>query len=73
MEQAEPSKKYEVLGFSRETLTLLGLTQQQLHRLNDEDMSRIAASIAKTYPDFEERVRINVGLYLISLDNRRSE
>ncbi len=71
MEQPEPGKQYEVLGFSRETLTSLGFTQHQLNRLTDEDLARIAASLAKTYPDFEERVRINVGLYLISLDTTR--
>lgn len=58
------SKPYEVLSFSRQTLITLGFTYEQVSRLTDEDMERIAASLAKTYPDFEERVRLNVTLYL---------
>ena len=50
MEQPEPGKQYEVLGFSRETLTSLGFTQHQLNRLTDEDLARIAASLAKRIP-----------------------
>ena len=60
------SKPFTVLSFSRQTLLSLGFTYEQISRLTDEDMSRIAASLAKTYPDFTERVRFNVRLYLAS-------
>jgi len=58
------SKPFAVLSFSRQTLKLLGCTPKQIHSLADEDMERIAASLATTYPDFLERVRLNVILYL---------
>jgi len=73
MEQPEQDKQYLVLSFSRGTLQSLGFSEQQLHRLTDEDLARIGASVARTYPDFLQRVKINVGLYLISLENRRAE
>ena len=59
-------KPFAVLSFSRQTLKSLGFTYEQISRLTDEDMSRIAASLAQTYPDFLERVRFNVRLYLAS-------
>ena len=59
-------KPFAVLSFSRKTLLSLGLTYEQVSRLTDEDMERIAASLATTYPDFLERVRFNVRLYLAS-------
>ena len=59
-------KPFAVLSFSRQTLKSLGFTDEQMSRLTDEDMSRIAASLAQTYPDFLERVRFNVRLYLAS-------
>ena len=57
-------KPFAVLSFSRQTLTSLGFTYEQISRLADEDMERIAASLATTYPDFMQRVRLNVTLYL---------
>ena len=60
------NKPFVVLSFSRQTLLSLGLTYEQVSRLTDEDMERIAESLAKTYPDFLERVRFNVRLYLAS-------
>ncbi len=60
------SKLFAVLSFSRKTLLSLGLTYEQVSHLTDEDMERIAASLAQTYPDFLERVRFNVRLYLAS-------
>ena len=60
------NKPFAVLSFSRQTLLTLGFTYEQVSRLTDEDMARIAASLAKTYPDFMERVRFNVRLYLAS-------
>jgi hypothetical protein len=57
-------KPFAVLSFNRQTLTLLGFPSEQISRLTDEDMERIAASLATTYPDFREQVRLNVTLYL---------
>jgi hypothetical protein len=59
-------KPFVVLSFSRQTLLSLGLTYEQVSRLTDEDMTRIAESLAQTYPDFLERVRFNIRLYLAS-------
>jgi hypothetical protein len=60
------TKPFAVLSFSRKTLLAPGLTYEQVSRLTDEDMERIAVSLATTYPDFMERVRFNVRLYLVS-------
>jgi len=60
------SKPFAVLSFSRQSLTSLGFTYEQMSRLTDKDMERIAASLAQTYPDFMERVRFNARLYLAS-------
>ncbi len=57
-------KPFAVLSFSRQILTSLEFTSEQMSRLTDEDMERIAASLATTYPDFMQRVRLNVTLYL---------
>ena len=64
--QDPQDKTFAVLSFSRQTLTSLGFTYEQISRLTDEDMERIAASLAQTYPDFRERVRFNIRLYLAS-------
>jgi len=60
------SKPFTVLSFSRQTLLSLGFTYEQVSSLADEDMSRVAESLAKTYPDFLKRVKFNVRLYLAS-------
>ena len=65
MDLLEWSKKYEVLSISRLDLRSLGFSNEQITRLSDEDMERIAEAIATTYPDFENRVRINVRMYLL--------
>ena len=57
-------KPFVVLSFSRQALRTLGFTSGQISRLTDEDMERIAMSLAATYPDFLERLRLNVRLYL---------
>ena len=57
-------KPFSVLSFSRQTLLALGFTYTQISSLTDKDMERIAAEIAKTYPDFLGRVRFNVRVYL---------
>ena len=60
------SKQFEVLSISRLYLHSLGIPYDQVATLTDEDMERIAASLATTYPNFMERVRLNVTLYLAS-------
>ena len=57
-------KQYVVLSISRTQLESLGIPHEQVASLTDEDMARIAEAVAKTYPDFMERVRLNVTLYL---------
>jgi len=59
----QQDKPFVVLSFSRQTLTSLGFTYEQVNNLTDEDMERIAASLSKTYPDFLERLKLNVRLY----------
>jgi len=59
------SKTFPVLVISRPYLNSIGLSASQVNALTDEDMARIAETIAKTYPDFEKRVRINVKAYLL--------
>ncbi len=65
MDALDWSKKYEVLSISRMQLESLGISHEQVASLNDEDMARIAEAVAKTYPDFENRVRMNVKMYLL--------
>lgn len=57
-------KPFSVLSFSRQALRMLGFTAEQISRLTDADLERIAASLATTYPDFLERLKFNVRLYL---------
>ena len=65
MDAPDWSKKFEVLSISRVQLASLGIPHEDVAKLTDEDMARIAASVAQTYPDFENRVRINVRAYLL--------
>ncbi len=65
MDSLDWSKKYEVLSISRLQLESLGILHELVASLTDEDMDRIAEAVAQTYPDFENRVRINVKLYLL--------
>ncbi len=65
MDSLEWSKKYEVLSISRIQLASLGIPHEDVAKLTDEDMASIAEAVAKTYPDFENRVRINVRMYLL--------
>jgi len=58
-------RTFAVLAISRKQLESLGIARDQVARLSDEDMARIAASVATTYPDFDNRVRINVTAYLL--------
>jgi len=65
VDSLEWSKKYEVLSISRIQLASLGIPHEDVAKLTDEDMASIAEAVAKTYPDFENRVRINVRMYLL--------
>ena len=65
MDAPDWNSTFPVLSISRMQLESLGIAHKQVARLTDEDMARIAASVAKTYPDFDNRVRINVKAYLV--------
>ena len=52
------SKKYEVLSISRLYLRSLGFSNEQITRLTDDDMARIAEKLNNDYfIDFEEHVK----------------
>jgi len=59
-------KPFVVLSFSRKTLLTLGLSYEQVGRLSDEDMTRIAEiSIAHHFDsEFDENVKFTVRLVL---------
>ena len=65
MDAPDWNRTFVVLEISRKLLEALGIPHAQVGRLSDEDMERIAESVAKTYPDFENRVRINVRAYTL--------
>ena len=65
MDAPDWNRTFTVLAISRKQLESLGIPRDQVARLSDEDMARIAASVATTYPDFENRVKINVRAYLV--------
>jgi len=65
MDAPDWNRTFAVLSISRKQLEALGIAHDQVARLTDEDMVRIAKAVAKTYPDFENRVRINVRAYLV--------
>jgi len=65
MDPLDWNRTFAVLAISRKQLESLGIARDLVAHLTDEDMARIAASVAKTYPDFENRVRINVRAYLL--------
>ena len=60
------SKKYEVLSISRLYLSSLGFTNDQIKRLSDDDMQRIAEKLENDYRDhgFDEDVKFIVHLEL---------
>jgi hypothetical protein len=60
------SKKYEVLSISRLYLSSLGFTDDQIKRLSDDDMQRIAEKLENDYRDhgFDEDVKFLVSLEL---------
>ena len=65
MDAPDWNRTFVVLAISRMQLEVLGIPRHQVATLSDEDMARIAEAIAKTYPDFANRVRINVRAYLV--------
>jgi hypothetical protein len=65
MDAIDRNRTFAVLAISRKQLEVLGIPHKQVATLTDEDMARIAVSIATTYPDVENRVRINVRAYLV--------
>ena len=64
MDSLDWSKKYEVLSFSRLTLSSRGFTNEQIASLTDEDLEHIADVLQHLYPDFEESVQFITALRL---------
>ena len=64
MDSLQWSKKYDVLSFSRLTLSSLGFTNEQIASLTDEDLEHIADILHTLYPDFEESVQFITALRL---------
>ena len=58
------SKKYEVLSFSRLTLSSRGFSIEQIALLTEEDLAHIADVLQTLYPDFEESVQFITALTL---------
>ena len=58
------SKKYEVLSFSRLTLSSRGFTNEQISSLTEEDLEHIADILQTLYPDFEDSVQFITALRL---------
>jgi hypothetical protein len=58
------SKKYEVLSFSRLTLSSQGFTNEQIASLTQVDLEHIADVLHNLYPDFEESVQFITALKL---------
>jgi hypothetical protein len=58
------SKKYEVLSFSRLTLSSRGFSNEQIALLNEEDLEHIADVLHTLYPDFEDSVQFITALRL---------
>ena len=58
------SKKFEVLSFSRLTLSSRGFTNEQIVSLTQEDLEHIADVLHALYPDFEESVQFITALRL---------
>ena len=64
LDSLEWSKKYEVLSFSRLTLSSRGFTAEQITSLTDEDLEHIADVLHALYPDFEDSVQFITALRL---------
>jgi len=64
LDSLEWSKRYEVLSFSRLTLSSRGFTNEQITSLTDADLEHIADVLQTLYPDFEESVQFITALRL---------
>ena len=66
MDSLEWSKKYEVLSISRLYLHSIGLTTEQINRLSDADMQRIADMLQAQRFDaeFDEDVKFTARIVL---------
>ena len=64
MDSLDWSKKYEVLSFSRLTLSSRGFTNEQIASLTKEDLEHIADVLQTLYPDFEDSVQFITALRL---------
>ncbi len=64
MDSLDWSKKFEVLSFSRLTLSSRGFTNEQIASLTDADVEHIADVLHTLYPDFEESVQFITALRL---------
>jgi hypothetical protein len=58
------SKKYEVLSFSRLTLSSRSFSNEHIALLTDEDLEHIADVLHALYPDFEDSVQFITALRL---------
>jgi hypothetical protein len=64
LDSLEWSKTYDVLSFSRLTLSSRGFTNEQIASLTQEDLEHIADVLHTLYPDFEESVQFITALRL---------
>ena len=66
MDATDWSKKFEVLTISRDYLQSIGMHPEQVARLTDEDMTRIAEILTSHYFDseFDEEVTFTARLVL---------
>lgn len=66
MDSLDWSKKYDVLSFSRLTLSSLGFTNDQINSLSDEEIERIAERLQAQYLTvFYEKLWFTVDLHLV--------
>ena len=65
MDSHEWRKQYEVLSFSRLTLSSLGFTNDQINGLSDEEIERLAERLQAQYLTvFYDKLRFFVSVYL---------
>jgi hypothetical protein len=70
LDSLEWSKKYDVLSFSRLTLSSRGFTNEQITSLTNEDLAHIADVLHALYPDFEDSVQFVTALRLAEKGNQ---
>ncbi len=73
MDSLDWSKKYEVLSFSRLTLSSRGFTNEQIVSLTDADLDHIADVLHNLYPDFEESVQFITALRLAEKESHSKQ